>query len=104
MPQITYIEESGSQVVVSDAAVGSNLMEIATDNAVEGIDGNCGGVCSCATCHVHVAPDWMERVGPPSETESDVLEFEPNTSERSRLCCQIEMTGELDGIVVSVAT
>ena len=104
MPQITYIEASGNRIVVDDAAVESNLMEIATDYDVAGIEGSCGGVCSCATCHVHVAPEWMERVGPASETERDVLEFEPNNSERSRLCCQIEMTEELDGIVVAVAT
>lgn len=104
MPKITYIEESGNRIVVSEAAVDLNLMEIATANNVAGIEGSCGGVCSCATCHVHVAPEWMERVGPASAIERDVLEFEPNKSERSRLCCQIEMTDDLDGLVVAVAT
>lgn len=104
MPKVTFIEESGNTVVISDAAADLNLMEIATDHQVAGIEGNCGGVCSCATCHVHVPSEWMERVGPPSETELDMLGFEPNTNERSRLCCQIEMTDDLDGLVLEVAT
>ena len=104
MPKVTFIEESGHEVVIPDAATESSLMEIATDNHVAGIEGSCGGVCSCATCHVHVAPDWMERIGPASATERDVLEFEPNMTERSRLCCQIEMTDELDGLVLEIAT
>ncbi len=104
MPKVTFIEESGRAVVIPDAADDLNLMEVATQNNVAGIEGSCGGVCSCATCHVWVAPDWIERVGPASEIERDMLGFEPNFNERSRLCCQIELTDELDGIVVSVAT
>ena len=102
MSQVTFIQEDGQSVVVNDGE--GNLMEIATENGVAGIEGSCGGVCSCGTCHVHVAPDWIERVGPASEIEQDILDFEPNKSARSRLCCQIEMTDELDGIVVEVAT
>ena len=104
MPKVTFTEENGNSVVINDADTDVSLMEIATDHNVEGIEGSCGGVCSCATCHVHVAPDWMERVGPPSETEQEMLNFEPNTTERSRLCCQIEMSDDLDGLIVAVAT
>lgn len=78
-------------------------MEIATEHDVEGIEGNCGGVCSCGTCHVWVEPEWLERVGQASEIERGILNFEDNSNERSRLCCQIEMTDDLDGIVVKVA-
>lgn len=104
MPKITFIEESGCEVVINDAAADLNLMEIATENNVVGIEGSCGGVCSCATCHVWVAPDWIERVGPASEIELGMLEFEPNSNERSRLCCQIEMTDDLSGIILEVAS
>ena len=101
MSKVTFIAPDGEAVTFSEAQ--GSLMEIATDHSVEGIEGSCGGVCSCATCHVWVAPAWAERVGPPNETEREVLEFEPNSNERSRLCCQIEMTPELDGIEVEVA-
>ena len=103
MPKVTFIEEGGRKVEIDDAAADVNLMEIATDHNVAGIEGSCGGVCSCATCHVHVAPEWMERVGPASEVEQDMLDFEPNSNERSRLCCQIEMSDDLDGVVLEVA-
>lgn len=104
MPKVTFIEESGREVVIGDASDDLNLMEVATASHVEGIEGSCGGVCSCATCHVWVAHDWIERVGPASDIERDMLEFEPNSNERSRLCCQIEMTDELDGLVLEVAS
>lgn len=79
-----------------------NLMEIAREHGVDGIDGNCGGVCSCSTCHVRVKPEWMERVGPATEDEKDLLSFDSSADERSRLGCQVELTPELDGLVVEV--
>ena len=103
MPKVTFIEAGGRAVTISDAAGDLNLMEIATQNSVAGIEGSCGGVCSCATCHVWVAPEWAERVGPASEIERELLDFEPNANSRSRLCCQIELTGELDGLALEVA-
>ena len=102
MSQVTFIAPDGEATVVQNGV--GNLMEIATENGVAGIEGSCGGVCSCATCHVHVAPEWMERVGPASEIERGMLDFEPNKSARSRLCCQIELTDELSGVRVEVAT
>ena len=101
MATVTFITEDGEKVVVEDA-VGS-LMEIATDNDVEGIDGDCGGVCSCSTCHVKVPKEWLAKVGAASEIEQELLELEDETDESSRLCCQVEMTDELDGLVVEVA-
>ncbi|BCM93736.1 ferredoxin-6 [Abditibacteriota bacterium] len=101
MSQVTFISPQGEKIVVKNAM--GNLMEIATEHDVEGIEGNCGGVCSCGTCHVWVEPEWLERVGQASEIERGILNFEDNSNERSRLCCQIEMTDDLDGIVVKVA-
>jgi 2Fe-2S ferredoxin len=100
MKKITFIEADGKVVVVENAE--GTVMMTALDNEIEGIDGNCGGVCSCATCHVHVAPEWLDKVGGATDDERDLLEFEDNVNERSRLCCQIEMTDEIDGLVVHV--
>lgn len=100
MAKITYITPDGETIVAN--ADSGNLMQLAVDEGVDGIFGDCGGVCSCATCHVQVAKEWMDRVGAANETEREILELEDNTNERSRLCCQIEVTDELDGLVVNV--
>jgi 2Fe-2S ferredoxin len=100
MPKVTYIEHDGAQHVV-DVPVGENVMRGALYNGVEGIVGECGGGLACATCHCYVDEAWLERTGTPSEAE--VQMFDSATSEvkpNSRLSCQIEMTDELDGLVV----
>lgn len=85
------------------AATGGNLMTVAVENEVEDIDGDCGGVCACGTCHVHIAPEWIDRVGRATDVELGMLDLEDNATEYSRLSCQIEVTEELDGLVVKVA-
>jgi 2Fe-2S ferredoxin len=67
---------------------------------VPGIIAECGGACSCATCHVHVDDAWIEKVGGPSPMEEDMLDFAFDVRPTSRLSCQIKMTDELDGLVV----
>jgi len=101
MAKITFIT-SDDETIVLDGISGS-VMELAVEHNVKGIDGNCGGVCSCATCHVHVAPDDLSKTGPASEIETDMLELDDNTDEFSRLCCQIEISDALDGVVLKVA-
>ena len=84
-----------------DVDNGTTLMAAALDNDVPGIDGDCGGNCACATCHVFVDEAWRSRVGgPASDNESDLLGFADGANESSRLGCQVEVTDELDGIVV----
>ena len=100
MATVTFITPDGKEHRIG-AADGS-LMEVAVDNEIEGIHGNCGGVCSCSTCHVKVHPDWLDKVGPATEIESDVFGDDRNTDQRSRLSCQILMSEELDGLVVEV--
>ena len=100
MPKITFIQPDGTPVTVEDAE--GSAMEIALANGVEGIDGNCGGVCSCSTCHVRVRPEWAERVGKPNAVEQDLLDMESKAGAGSRLACQIELTADLDGLVVDV--
>ena len=100
MPKVTYITPSGETIVIEDAK--GTLMSVAVDNQVEGIDGDCGGVCSCATCHVHIDPAWASKVGPAGDLEIGMLELEDDIKETSRLGCQVKLTPELDGLVVRV--
>jgi len=101
MAKITF-KNSDGELTVLEAESGS-VMELAVDNNIAGIDGDCGGVCSCATCHVHVQEDQMDIVGQPSEIEKDMLELDDNANEFSRLCCQIAIKEELDGVILTVA-
>ena len=80
-----------------------SVMSLAVENGVAGIDGDCGGVCSCATCHVHVKPEHVSKTGEASEIEKDMLELDDNANEFSRLCCQIELSDDLDGVELTVA-
>ena len=101
MGQVTYIEHDGTEHVVA-VADGVSVMEGAVQNGVPGIDADCGGQCACATCHVHVAADWLDLVGAPGEMEDELLNLAPEREDNSRLSCQITMTPELDGLVVTM--
>lgn len=98
---MTFIQFSGEQTTV-DAPNGTSVMNAAIDNLVPGIDADCGGECSCATCHVLVADEWMDKVGQPSEQENSMLDLNPDRESNSRLSCQIEVTDELDGLTVNL--
>lgn len=98
----TWILPDGREITL-DVAEGQALMEPARDAMLPGILGECGGTMSCATCHVHVAPDWAALVGGPSDHEDAMLDVAAGErAETSRLSCQIEMRAELDGIVLRV--
>lgn len=99
MIKVTYIEHDGTSREIN-VEEGVSLMDAALDNMVPGIDGDCGGVCACATCHVHVDPAWLDKLEPMSETEDAMLELPDSRNESSRLCCQIKASPELDGIIV----
>ncbi len=101
MAKITFITNDDEKITLEGAS--GSVMALAVENNVKGIDGDCGGVCSCATCHVHVAPEDIEKTGEASEIELDMLELDDNTNEYSRLCCQLQITDALDGIVLKVA-
>jgi ferredoxin, 2Fe-2S len=101
MAKVKYITSGGDERIV-DAPIGESLMQIALDNMVPGILGDCGGCCSCATCHVYVDPEWLSSLQPASEDERLMLEGGPDVRETSRLGCQIKMTDELDGIVLYI--
>ncbi len=99
VPQVKFIEHNGTEHLV-DGEPGRSLMEIAVSNMVPGILADCGGACTCATCHGYLDPDWVARVPARSEDETMMLECAPGVTEQSRLCCQVKMQEEWDGIVV----
>jgi 2Fe-2S ferredoxin len=99
MPKIIYVEFSGVEHAVQVLS-GASVMEGAKKNNVPGIDADCGGGCSCATCHVFVDPAWWARTGERNPIEEATLEFAENVEANSRLSCQIKVTDELDGLVV----
>ncbi len=101
---VTITDVHGAVIAIADAADGISLMEIAKAHDVAGIFGDCGGGCSCATCHVYVDTAWIERVGAPDDVEFAMLDMVSDVAqENSRLCCQIKMRAELDGLAVTVA-
>ena len=101
MAKIKFIQHDGTENVV-DAQEGMSVMNAAIDNLVPGIDADCGGECSCATCHVVVDGAWIDKVGKPSEQEESMLDLNPDREANSRLSCQIPVTDALDGLVVQL--
>lgn len=99
MPKVTFIAHDGTRREV-DAPVGSSLMMAAVNNTVAGIDGDCGGQCACATCHVFVEAPWADKLPAPSAMETEMLSFAAEANPRSRLACQIPLTEALDGLTV----
>jgi len=99
LTKITYVEFSGLQHVI-DVATGQTVMQGAVQNAVPGIDADCGGACSCATCHVYISTEWAGRLGEMTDTEKSMLEFANDTTPESRLSCQIKVTEALEGLIV----
>lgn len=99
MPKIKFIEHNGTEHLI-DAEAGKSIMLNAVDKLVPGIDADCGGECSCATCHVILEDNWASKTGSPSESENSMLDMNPDRAENSRLSCQIPMTDDLDGIII----
>lgn len=99
MAKIKYVEFSGKEHEV-EVESGMTVMEGAVKNMIPGIDADCGGACSCSTCHVYVAEEWIDKVGRAEDMEEDMLDFAYDVQENSRLSCQIHVTDDLDGLVV----
>ncbi len=102
MPKVIFVEANGTEHAV-DVPEGTSLMQGALNNLVPGIEGDCGGLCACATCHVYIPEDWARKCGEADELESNILDFAFDVRENSRLSCQIQMSEELDGIRVEIA-
>lgn len=92
----------GSTKTISTAPEGS-LMEAIRESGVDELLALCGGCCSCATCHVHVAPEWMDKLPGISEDEDGLLDSSDHRDDTSRLSCQIPLTNALDGLEITIA-
>jgi ferredoxin, 2Fe-2S len=100
MPIVTYVSSSGVSRKI-DVPVGTPVMKAALDNRVEGILGECGGYCMCATCHVFVDPGFLDRIPLAKDNEKFMLSIAAEPPQpNSRLSCQIKMTEDLDGLIV----
>lgn len=85
-----------------DGPPGITVMRLAVSHGVPGIEGECGGVLTCATCHVHVDPAWHDRLPPAGESETAMLEYASARCATSRLSCQIRIVPALDGLHVRI--
>jgi 2Fe-2S ferredoxin len=100
MPRVTYIDTTGKETTL-DIDVGTSVMQAAVLHGIDGIVAECGGSCMCATCHVYVRDDQIEKT-PPMQPDEDAM-LEGTASERrpnSRLSCQLVVSPEMDGLVV----
>ncbi len=102
MPEINVTDRAGKTTAVA-AKAGHSVMEIIRDAGFDELLALCGGCCSCATCHVIVAPDWSDRVGSPNADEADLLDSSDHRTATSRLSCQIDFTPAFDGLAVTIA-
>lgn len=101
---ITLTDPGGQEHVITDVEVGKSLMEVARDNGVPGIIGECGGACSCATCHVYIDAGWMDFVGAPDAVEDEMLDMVEHVRRpNSRLACQIALGQDHAGLRAEVA-
>ena len=100
MPKITYIEHNGKSHTI-EVANGLSVMEGAVQNNIPGIDADCGGSMACATCHVYVKEEWFNKLSKIEDAEQDMLDMAFEPKKNSRLSCQISVTDELDGLVVT---
>ena len=95
------IEHNGKTHTI-DVAEGLSVMEGAVQNNIPGIDADCGGSMACATCHVYVKEEWLDKLPVKEDGEEDMLDmaFEPKNN--SRLSCQLTVSDELDGLEVNI--
>lgn len=101
MPTVHFILPDGS-IRTIEATEGWSLMEVARNEGIPGIIAECGGSALCSTCHVQIEPEWRGVVGPPGDLELMTLDLAPDTSEASRLSCQMIIKPEFDGLTVRV--
>lgn len=101
MPRLTFVTLDGESHDI-EAETGLSVMEAATRGGIEGILADCGGACACATCHIYVDPQWLDKLPPKSEVEADMLDCTDDPRPNSRLACQIPITAQLDGMILYV--
>lgn len=102
MPSLTIIDREGTAHAL-EADAGLNLMEIIREHGFDELLALCGGCCSCATCHVHIAPGFLGKIPTMCDDENDLLDSSSDRNETSRLACQIPFGAHLEGIRVTIA-
>ncbi|MEG3144189.1 2Fe-2S iron-sulfur cluster-binding protein [Sphingomonas sp. RT2P30] len=102
MPKLIVVTRDGEEREIM-GEVGLSVMEVIRDAGIDEVLALCGGCCSCATCHVHVAPEFAAKLRKMSEDENDLLDSTSDRDEYSRLSCQIAFSDALDGMKVTVA-
>lgn len=100
MVNILFIEHDGTEHPIA-VDIGSSVMQAAVSNGVPGIDADCGGSCSCATCHVYVDAQWLDKLDAMNPAEEAMLSLSTDRQANSRLSCQLPVTEKLDGLVVT---
>ena len=100
MPKITFIDSTGNQKTI-EVSNGLSVMEGGVQIKISGIDADCGGGMACATCHVYVKEDWFNKLPKAEDAEQDMIDMAFEPKKNSRLSCQIIVTDELDGLVVT---
>lgn len=101
MPRITFVHADDTTTTI-EAATGMTAMQAARDNNIRGIRAECGGECSCSTCHCYVDATWAKRLPPKQDDEASLVEFAWEPKDTSRLACQIRLTDALDGLVLYI--
>jgi ferredoxin, 2Fe-2S len=102
MPKLIVVTREGEERTV-EGETGLSVMEVIRDNGFDELLALCGGCCSCATCHIHVDPEFAAKLPPMSEDENDLLDSSSDRNDTSRLSCQIQFGPELDGLKVTIA-
>ena len=101
MPKITYIDITGEQRTI-DVEKGLTVMEGAVQNQIPGIDADCGGGMACATCHVYVKEEWLNKLSKAEDAEQDMIDMAFEPKKNSRLSCQLMVSDQIDGLVVNL--
>lgn len=101
MPLITFVNADGSSKEV-EAKVGDSVMQAAVDNGVDAIVAECGGACSCATCHCYIDAAWKDKFPAADDMEEAMLECVLEPQDSSRLSCQLTVREEHDGLIVNL--
>ena len=100
MAKITFIDKDGNQKKI-EIENGLTVMEGAIQNNITGIDADCGGSMACATCHVYVQDEWFNKIDKAEDAEQDMIDMAHEPKKNSRLSCQLIVSDELDGLIIT---
>jgi Ferredoxin len=100
VPKITYKDIEGKSRTI-EVKNGLSVMEGAIQKDIPGIDADCGGSMACATCHVYVEDKWLDKLPNAEDAEVDMIDMAYEPKKNSRLSCQLIVSDELDGLIVT---